>query len=207
MDRKVVIVDYGMGNLHSLFRVFTRLQIQAIISCDPKEISEASHVVLPGVGHFDYAMNKFNESGMVESVTDLVMSKSVPVLGICVGMQMLATYSEEGKLPGLNWINADVKKIDSSLLTQTTRLPQMGWNDILVDNNNPLFHNLKEAPRYYFLHSYYFNCKNNDDTIATSIYGNKFTCAVNHKNIYGVQFHPEKSHHFGIQLLKNFANL
>ena len=159
MNKKVAIVDYGMGNLHSLFRVFTRLQIQAIISCDPKEISEASHVVLPGVGHFDYAMNKFNESGMVESVTDLVMSKSVPVLGICVGMQMLATYSEEGKLPGLNWINADVKKIDSSLLTQTTRLPHMGWNDISLINQSPLFEDIDTEIGFYFLHSFYFECE------------------------------------------------
>jgi glutamine amidotransferase len=203
----ITIIDYGVGNINAFYNIFKTLGVEVSIARNSNDILNSKKLILPGVGHFDYAMNKFNESGMVESVTDLVMSKSVPVLGICVGMQMLATYSEEGKLPGLNWINADVKKIDSSLLTQTTRLPHMGWNDILVDNNNPLFHNLKEAPRYYFLHSYYFNCKNNDDTIATSIYGNKFTCAVNHKNIYGVQFHPEKSHHFGIQLLKNFANL
>jgi glutamine amidotransferase len=203
----ITIIDYGVGNINAFYIIFKTLGVEVSIARNHNDILAAKKLILPGVGHFDYAMNKFNESGMVESVTDLVMSKSVPVLGICVGMQMLATSSEEGKLPGLAWINAEVKKIDSSLLTQSTRLPHMGWNDILVENNNPLFYNLKEAPRYYFLHSYYFDCNNNDDTIATSIYGNKFTCAVNHKNIYGVQFHPEKSHHFGIQLLKNFANL
>jgi glutamine amidotransferase len=203
----ITIIDYGVGNINAFYNIYKNLGVEVAIAKKCNDILDASKLILPGVGHFDYAMNKFNESGMVETVTDLVMNKCIPVLGICVGMQMLATKSEEGKLPGLNWINAEVKKIDTSLLKQSTRLPHMGWNNIIIKKNNPIFHEIVDSPRYYFLHSFYFDCNNNDDTIATSTYGNSFTCAVNHNNIFGVQFHPEKSHHFGIQLLKNFSNL
>jgi glutamine amidotransferase len=203
----ITIIDYGVGNINAFYNIYKNLGVEVAIAKKCNDILDASKLILPGVGHFDYAMNKFNESGMVETVTDLVMNKCIPVLGICVGMQMLATKSEEGKLPGLNWINAELKKIDTSLLKQSTRLPHMGWNNIIIKKNNPIFHEIVDSPRYYFLHSFYFDCNNNDDTIATSTYGNSFTCAVNHNNIFGVQFHPEKSHHFGIQLLKNFSNL
>ena len=203
----ITIIDYGVGNINAFYNIYKNLGVVVTIAKNSNDILNASKLILPGVGHFDYAMNKFNESGMVDTVTDLVMNKGIPVLGICVGMQMLATKSEEGKLPGLNWINAEVKKIDTSLLKQSTRLPHMGWNNIIIKKNNPIFHEIVDSPRYYFLHSFYFDCNNNEDTIATSIYGNSFTCAINHNNIFGVQFHPEKSHHFGIQLLKNFSNL
>lgn len=137
----------------------------------------------------------------------MVLNENLPILGICVGMQMLANSSEEGNLPGLGWIDARVNKIDSNLLAQTTRLPHMGWNSIVVKKKNPLLNNLDSNSRFYFLHSYYFDSFNEADSIATSNYGKEFTSVVNHKNIYGVQFHPEKSHHYGIQLLKNFANI
>jgi len=203
----ITIIDYGVGNINAFYNIYKNLGVEVTIAKNCNDILDASKLILPGVGHFDYAMTKFNESGMVETVTELVKNKGIPVLGICVGMQMMASKSEEGKLPGLNWINAEVKKIDTSLLRQSTRLPHMGWNDIIIKKNNPIFEEIVVSPRYYFLHSFYFDCNNNDDTIATSTYGNSFTCAVNHKNIFGVQFHPEKSHHFGIQLLKNFSNL
>ena len=203
----ITIIDYGVGNINAFYNIYKNLGVEVTIAKNCNDILDASKLILPGVGHFDYAMNKFNESGMVETVTELVKNKGIPVLGICVGMQMMASKSEEGKLPGLNWINAEVKKIDTSLLRQSTRLPHMGWNDIKIKKNNPIFEEIVVSPRYYFLHSFYFDCNNNDDTIATSTYGNSFTCAVNHKNIFGVQFHPEKSHHFGIQLFKNFSNL
>ena len=128
----ITIIDYGVGNINAFYNIYKNLGLEVTIAKNCNDLLDATKLILPGVGHFDYAMNKFNESGMVESVTDLVKNKGIPVLGICVGMQMLATKSEEGKLPGLNWINADVKKIDTSLLKQSTRLPHMGWNDILI---------------------------------------------------------------------------
>ena len=202
----ITIIDYGVGNINAFYNIFKTLGVEVSIARNYNDILDAKKLILPGVGHFDYAMNKFNESGMVESVTDLVMSKSVPVLGICVGMQMLATYSEEGKLPGLNWINADVKKIDSSLLTQTTRLPHMGWNDVSPLNDHPLFIGLERSAIFYFLHSFYMNCKDESNILASSDYGISFTSAVNYNNIYGVQFHPEKSQTNGLKLFRSFFN-
>ncbi|MEC5171970.1 glutamine amidotransferase [Chryseobacterium nepalense] len=159
----------------------------------------------PGVGHFDYAMQRFHESGMKDKVHDLVVNKKVPVVGVCVGMQMMAKGSDEGSLPGLGWIDAYVHKFDVSQVSAKLPLPHMGWNDIQIIRNTPLLKDLEENPRYYFLHSYYFRCHDPKDAIAKTSYGIDFTSAVNHDNIFGAQFHPEKSHHFGIQLLKNFA--
>jgi glutamine amidotransferase len=137
----------------------------------------------------------------------MVVNDKVPVIGICVGMQMLAKSSDEGKLPGLGWMDATVRKFDASLLHQKTRLPHMGWNDVMPVSINPLLEGLETEARFYFLHSYYFDCHISSDTIARANYGIEFSCIVNHENIFGVQCHPEKSHHFGIQLLKNFAIL
>jgi glutamine amidotransferase len=144
---------------------------------------------------------------MREILDKLVLDHQVTVIGICVGMQILAKFSDEGVLPGLGWIDATVKRLDASVLKSKTQLPHMGWNTITPNNGNPLLMNISNDSRFYFLHSYYFHCNNPNDTIAVTEYGNPFTSAVNSKNIYGVQFHPEKSHQWGIQLLKNFANL
>lgn len=203
----IVIIDYGVGNINAFVNIYKSIGVDVKIAKSTLGLANATKLILPGVGHFDYAMDRFNTSGMVEVVTDLVINKKIPVLGICVGMQMLAKSSEEGLLLGLGWVDATVKKIDSSMLKQTTRLPHMGWNDIQVSTNNPLLLKLENKARFYFLHSYYFQCNNYEDSIAITNYGSKFSCAVNHNNIYGVQFHPEKSHHFGIQLLENFSLL
>ena len=203
----IAIIDYGVGNINAFVNIYKKLGSKVKIARKPEDLSGAEKLILPGVGHFDYAMQRFSDSGMRETSEDLVLNQKVPVLGICVGMQMLANRSDEGGLPGLGWIPASVKKIDSSTLEHSTRLPHMGWNDIHVPTLNPLMINLENAARFYFLHSYYLECNNLSDSIATVEYGAEFTCAVNHSNIYGVQFHPEKSHHFGIQLLKNFYDL
>lgn len=203
----ITIIDYGVGNISAFHNIYKTLGKKVCIAKKGIDLKNASKLILPGVGHFDYAISKFKDSGMVDIVTELVQKNKIPILGICVGMQMLANKSEEGLLPGFGWIDAEVKKIDSSLLQQTTRLPHMGWNDINIVDNNPLFHNLQNSPKYYFLHSYYFDCKQQSKIIATATYGSTFTCAVNHNNIFGVQFHPEKSHLCGIKLLENFSNL
>jgi len=203
----ITIIDFGVGNIKAFYNIFKKLSVEVKIAQKPEDLLGSSKLILPGVGHFDYAMKRFSESGMLNIVDDMVLNKNLPILGICVGMQMLAKSSEEGKLPGLGWIDATVKKIDVNLLTQSTRLPHMGWNDVTVKNKNLLLSNLDSNSRFYFLHSYFFEPKFENDLIAYSNYGKNFTCVVNHKNIYGVQFHPEKSHHFGIQLLQNFANI
>jgi glutamine amidotransferase len=203
----ITIIDYGVGNIKAFVNIYKRIGIDVKVAQNTKELKGATKLILPGVGHFDYAMERFAHSGMVETSNELVLEKKVPVVGICVGMQMLAQSSDEGDLPGLGWIDATVKKFDASLLKQSTRLPHMGWNDILPIKTNPLLKNLESQARFYFLHSYYFDCNQPEDIIAVSDYGINFTCAVNHNHIYGVQFHPEKSHHYGIQLLKNFSEI
>lgn len=203
----ITIIDYGVGNIKAFYNIYSKLSINVKIAQKPEDLNKASKLILPGVGHFDYAMKRFSESGMLNVVDDMVMRQNIPILGICVGMQMLAKTSEEGVMPGLGWIDATVKKIDANLLIQKTRLPHMGWNDVTVKIKNPLLKNLDYNSRFYFLHSYYFNPHLITDSIAFSNYGKEFSCVVNHKNIFGVQFHPEKSHHYGIQLLNNFANI
>ena len=203
----IAIIDYGVGNIKAFVNIYKKLGLDIRIAKNANELDGATKLILPGVGHFDYAMQRFTDSGMREKTSELVIDKKVPVIGICVGMQMLAKSSDEGKLDGLGWIDSTVRKFDASKLLQSTRLPHMGWNNITPAKKNPLLTNLENDARFYFLHSYYFECNNSQDSIALANYGIEFTCAVNHENIFGVQFHPEKSHHFGIQLLRNFATL
>ena len=201
----ITIIDYGVGNINAFLNIYKQLNIPAKTATTVEDLENAEKLILPGVGHFDYAMQRFNDSGMKDKVNELVLEKNIPVVGVCVGMQMMAKSSDEGTLPGLGWIDAKVHKFDASQISAKLPLPHMGWNDIEIVKDSPLLQNLEEHPRYYFLHSYYFECDNPDDAIARTDYGINFTCAVNYKNRYGAQFHPEKSHHFGVQLLKNFA--
>jgi glutamine amidotransferase len=152
-------------------------------------------------------MNQLNTSGMREKLDELVIKKKVPVIGICVGMQMMGNRSDEGKLEGLKWIDSEILKFDVRLIEQRTKLPHMGWNDVTPIKGNPLFSGLEKNAIFYFLHSYYFKCNNPFDSIAISDYGISFSSAVNHDNIFGIQFHPEKSHQYGEKLLHNFAKL
>lgn len=203
----ISIVDYGLGNLKAFANIYKRLNIPAEIVTTVDQLKRSERIILPGVGAFDHAMERLNNSGLRDILDELVLNKGIPVLGICVGMQMLGNSSDEGSLSGLKWIDGDVKLFDVNSIQHTTRLPHMGWNDVEPTKQNPIMEGLDKNAIFYFLHSYYFSCSNPDDSIAESDYGIRYTCAVNHKNIYGVQFHPEKSHSYGIQLLKNFANL
>ena len=203
----ITIINYGLGNVLAFKNLYERLNISVGVATCAEELDGASKLILPGVGAFDHAMESLNDSGMRDSLDDLVMNKSVPVLGVCVGMQMLACSSEEGKLPGLGWINGSVRRFDEATLRQPARLPHMGWNDVVPKSGARLFNGLEHDSRFYFLHSFYFDCASNDNVLATSEYGIEFGCAVASNNIYGVQFHPEKSHDYGGRLLKNFAEL
>jgi imidazole glycerol-phosphate synthase subunit HisH len=202
----VTLVKYGLGNIQAFHNIYSRLNLKVEIATTPKELLRARKIILPGVGAFDWAMTCLNESGLRQTLDDLVLKKQVPVLGICVGMQMMAKRSEEGFLPGLSWIDADVKRFDEVSYTHATHLPHMGWNDVMPVHNNGLFAGIME-PRFYFLHSYYFSPVNISQILARTDYGGQFPSAVSNGHIYGVQFHPEKSHEWGIQLLKNFAEL
>jgi len=203
----ITIVNYGLGNISAFANVYKRLNIPVAVATQKEELQGASKIILPGVGAFDHAMTLLNNSGMRETLDELVLHKKIPVVGICVGMQILAKSSDEGILPGLGWIDGEVKKFDATLIKHKTRLPHMGWNTINPINSSKLLIGFNERSRFYFLHSYYFKCNDIRDEIANTEYGINYSSAVQKENIYGVQFHPEKSHENGIQLLNNFANI
>ena len=199
------VVDYGVGNIQAFLNLFNRLGIETKRACKEKDFHNATHLILPGVGHFDHAIQKFNDSGIKEPLQDLVLGSKIPLLGVCVGMQMLADGSEEGNLPGLGWIPGWVKKFAKN---STLSLPHMGWNILHPKKNKLLFSALDlEFLQFYFLHSYYFDTKEKENILATTHYGSDFASVVSRQNIYGVQFHPEKSHKWGEQLLKNFSKI
>ena len=203
----IAIVDYGLGNILAFANVYKRLNIEVNVARTAEELRDADKVILPGVGAFDHAMQLLDQSGMRGTLDELVLEKKVPVIGICVGMQILARGSEEGTRPGLGWIDGQVRNLRALQGEAPLRMPHMGWNDVAPVQPHPLFRELEKDARFYFLHSFYFDCARPQDVAATSRYGADFGCAVASGNILGVQFHPEKSHHFGNQLLKNFAEL
>ncbi|MBQ5963367.1 imidazole glycerol phosphate synthase subunit HisH [Massilia sp. ZL223] len=202
----ITIVDYGLGNIQAFADMYKRLHIEARPARTAQELESAKKIILPGVGAFDWAMARLNASGMRETLDRLVKEEQRPVLGVCVGMQMMADSSDEGELPGLGWIPARVKRFDDSRFTQKARLPHMGWNDALPRAGESLFHGMDD-PRFYFLHSYYFVPDSQEHVLATTDYNGQYASAVRSGNVYGTQFHPEKSHHWGMQLLKNFAEI
>jgi glutamine amidotransferase len=203
----ISIVDYGLGNIRAFLNAFKRLNVPARTATTATELRDATKVILPGVGHYDHAMQRLQASGMRETLDDLVLNRQVPVLGICVGMQILGLESDEGEMPGLGWIKGRVRGLDGLEAALGLPLPHMGWNDVKPAAGNPLFRQLEEESRFYFLHSYYFECERPQDVAAVSNYGRDFSAAVHAGNVYGVQFHPEKSHHFGTRLLKNFSEI
>ncbi|MGE4578790.1 MAG: imidazole glycerol phosphate synthase subunit HisH [Desulfuromonadales bacterium] len=203
----ITIVNYGLGNIQAFANIYKRLNIPVIIATTANDLAGADKIILPGVGAFDWAMTRLNESGMRDCLEELVVKGKRPVLGICVGMQMMANRSDEGALAGLGWIDADVRKFDEASFTSKTHLPHMGWNDVVPRQTDSIFRGLEEDARFYFLHSYYFVPHRESDLLAVTDYNGSFTSSVCSGNVFGVQFHPEKSHHWGIQLLKNFAEI
>jgi len=201
------ILNYGVGNIKSFMNVYRKLSIPVKILNNESDFDGVEKLILPGVGSFDYAVDRLNASGMRDKLNSLVLDYKVPVLGICVGMQMMGNNSEEGKLQGLQWIDANIVKFDVSKIKYRTKLPHIGWNEVNPSFSNPLFKGLEKDAIFYFLHSYFFKCNKQEDSIAISDYGISFTSAVNADNIFGIQFHPEKSHHYGEKLLQNFAQL
>ena len=203
----ISIVDYGSGNVQAIHNIYKRLNIECQIVSTAEELAGATRIILAGVGAFDETMKLLNKSGMRELLDKLVLEEKIPVLGVCVGMQIMATSSDEGELSGLNWFNAKVKKINESLIPHKPKIPHMGWNSAIPTNDNEIFAGLDIEKGFYFLHSYYFECNNESDILAKTLYGQEFASAVQKNNIYGFQFHPEKSHSNGINIFKNFAEL
>lgn len=203
----IAILNYGLGNINAFANIYKNLDIPHKIVNNPSQLDGAKRIILPGVGAFDYAMKQLNKSGLRDKVENLVLNENIALLGVCVGMQMLANSSDEGSEKGLGWIDADVKLFETSNIKHKTKLPHMGWNTINSNTGSLLFDGLNNGARFYFLHSYYFECYHADNIISTTNYGLQFTSAVNSNNIYGVQFHPEKSHQNGTKLLSNFVNL
>ena len=203
----IKIVDYGLGNVSAFRNVYKRLNIEAGTARTADDLRDATKLILPGVGAFGRAMELLDHSNLRGPLEKLVLERHVPVLGVCVGMQMLARSSDEGGARGLGWIDADVRAF-GSLSDAIPIIPHMGWNDVTPVGDSPLFRDLASpAARFYFLHSYCVVCDDERDVAAVSHYGVQFGCAVRSGNIHGVQFHPEKSHQFGAQLLKSFASL
>lgn len=203
----ITIINYGLGNISAFVNVYERLNIKTKVAICSDEVKDASKIILPGVGAFDFAMSQLNASGMREEIEKQVLINKIPIMGICVGMQMLAKSSDEGSLDGLGWIDGVVKQFDTSKIPYKTQLPHMGWNNINPLCTDPLLSGFNNQSRFYFLHSYFFECHNEENIIATTEYGISYASAVKKDNIYGIQFHPEKSHANGIQLLHNFAKL
>jgi glutamine amidotransferase len=199
----VAIINYGLGNLASIQNMFKKIGIKSIITNDPNEIKAADRLLLPGVGHFAKGMENLNKSGLIPVIEDCIFQNKKPILGICLGMQLMTNRSEEGDCEGLGWIDAQTIKFkfdDNNL-----KIPHMGWSEVIYQNQL-INSQLENSPRYYFVHSYHVVCNSNENVLATCDYGKEFTCGIQRDNIWGVQFHPEKSHSHGKKLLTIFVN-
>jgi imidazole glycerol-phosphate synthase subunit HisH len=199
------IVDYGLGNVQAFTNIYRALNIPAMPVKTADELANCSHLILPGVGAFDWAISRLSDSGMCAALNQRVLQDNIPVLGVCVGMQIMANGSEEGVLPGLGWIPGRVHRFSDSYLAKQIYLPHMGWNCINSRSDDVLFRDI-ESPQFYFLHSYYFQPESSDDIIAKTDYGFTFASAVRRGKVWATQFHPEKSHQWGVALLRNFSN-
>lgn len=206
MSAKIIIIDYGMGNLNSVKRAMDRLKVDSIISSDPKDIIKSEKIILPGVGHFEKAMSNLKELNMLDALNEGVLTKEKPILGICLGMQLLANRSEEGNVNGLGWIDAEVVRFNVSDKLRY-KIPHMGWNKISIKKESSLMQDISESSEFYFVHSYHFKTDNSVDVLNETWFNYDFPSAVEKNNIFGVQYHPEKSHDAGEQLLKNFIKL
>ena len=201
------IVDYGLGNIQAILNIYKILNIRACRIIDGDSLNRSTHIILPGVGSFDWAIQKLNESGLKKKLDEVVYQNQKPVLGICVGMQIMAQGSEEGDVEGLSWVQGYVKKFKSSSQSKKILIPHMGWNNIEINKKSHMFNKIDKRAKFYFLHSYYFSEKQEKDVLAYTNYHGNFCSSFSKNNLFGVQFHPEKSHVWGIQLLKNFSSI
>lgn len=203
----ITIIDYGSGNIKAIANIYEKLKVPYTIASIPEQVIGAKKIFLPGVGAFDETISKLDSTGFRKVLDKEVLENKVPIMGICVGMQILADSSEEGTCKGLGYIKGKVKKINPNLILQKPKLPHLGWNSIEVLKNNELLKDIDPVFGFYFLHTYYFECEDQNNILATTNYGATFASAVYRENVFGIQFHPEKSHQNGVKLLHNFAKL
>ncbi|MBC5991614.1 imidazole glycerol phosphate synthase subunit HisH [Pontibacter cellulosilyticus] len=203
----ITIIDYGIGNLGSLNNMLKKASVASVITSEPEVIEGAEKLILPGVGSFDHGMHHLLNSGLLPILEKRVLQDKVPILGVCLGAQLMTRGSEEGELPGLGWIEGNTVKFDKARLPQSLKIPHMGWGDTKFLKEHKLFADIPEQPRFYYVHSYHFALESASDKLAEAKYGYDFPVAFARDNIAGVQFHPEKSHKFGLKLLYNFATL
>ena len=202
----LLIVDYGMGNVGAIRNMLARIGVPEVkISGDPADCEKANKIILPGVGAFDVAVRNLERQGLRDALVDAAGRRRTPILGICLGMQLLASSSDEGVLPGLSLIPGRVKRLDATVLGQRLRVPHMGWNDVTITRPHPLLSGFVDGLRFYFVHSYHFVCDEEANSIGVTNYGSPITTVVGRENVAGVQFHPEKSHRYGKKLLANFT--
>jgi glutamine amidotransferase len=202
----IVVVDYGAGNIGSILNMFKRLGADVCASSDPCVIENASKLILPGVGSFDYGMKKLLESGIVDVLNKKVLVDKIPILGICLGVQLMTQCSEEGELPGLGWFQARTVKFSFSERQGHLKIPNMGWIDTSFKKRSKIFDYGDEEYRYYYVHSYHLLSEIESDVLCTANYAYEFVSGLEKGNIYGLQFHPEKSHKFGMKIFKNFID-
>ena len=201
----ITIIDYNTGNLGSIKNMLKRIGINSQISNNISTIEKADKLILPGVGHFDYGMQQLQQSGLIPVLNKKVLEDKTPILGICLGVQLLTEISEEGIEKGLGWIKGKAVAFDKSKLESNQKVPHMGWTNIFDYKKSKLFEKMFDKPRFYFVHSYHLALDNKDDCLVTANYGYEFAAGIEHENILGVQFHPEKSHKFGMKILENFC--
>ena len=206
VDRNmIIIIDYGMGNLGSIANMLHKIGMPGVVSGDPEIIAKADKLVLPGVGAFDAGMSNLESRGLVSILNKQVLECHVPILGICLGMQLFSKISEEGILPGLGWVNAETVRFRFDADHKNLKIPHMGWNTVNICKDSILFDNIKMPSRFYFVHSYHVVCEDQADILTKTVHGYDFVSSLVHANITSVQFHPEKSHKFGMGFLKNWA--
>lgn len=203
----IVIVNYGMGNLRSVLKCFERMKVESLVSDKESEILKADKLILPGVGHFGQAMKNLTDKALLGPLQAKVLREHTPILGICLGMQLFSRWSEEGDAKGLGWIDADVVRFDLKRMDTLRKIPHMGWNTLNFRKKCPITCDIEENDSFYFVHSFIVKCVNKDDIVATSQYGHEFTSVLQQGNIFGMQFHPEKSQSKGMNILSRFAKL
>jgi glutamine amidotransferase len=201
----IAIIDYGMGNLGSIANMLKKIGAKAVITSEAATIDAAEKLILPGVGAFDNGMKNLNDLGLIPLLNTKVLKQKTPVLGVCLGMQLITKSSEEGTLPGLGWVEAKTVKFEFNGKPHNLKIPHMGWNFMDLKQDNSILADMYESPRFYFVHSYHVVCQDQKDVLATTDYGYEFASAIAKENIIGMQFHPEKSHKFGMRLFKNFV--